>query len=294
MGKLADTANSESQSHQLEITTVTTAGPVLAWNANPEPDIVGYRLKYGTSSGVYSQILDVGNVTTATVPNLAPGTNYFFVLTAYNAFMESQPSNEVMWIAVTPTPTATPSPSPRQSPTPTPRPSPTPATPTPTPTPTPPQISISGNILTCAGLGLPSATITLTTMPPMTAVSDIAGNYNFNGIVPGGTYVATTAIPGLTPGNPSINIVDVLAAQRHFLGIVPLTGCQFLAGDVNADTLINTFDVVAIQRFFNAYTTATANVGKYRFIPASRAYLSINTNQTGQDYQALVFGDIIP
>jgi fibronectin type 3 domain-containing protein len=68
----------------------------LAWDANPEPDISGYRIHYGAVSGLYSGSLDVGNVTSAIVPDLIEATTYYFTVTAYNtAGLESLPSNEV-------------------------------------------------------------------------------------------------------------------------------------------------------------------------------------------------------
>lgn len=68
----------------------------LAWDPNPEPDVEGYRLHYGVASALYTESLDVGNVTSAIVPDLADATTYFFVVTAYNtAGLESLPSNEV-------------------------------------------------------------------------------------------------------------------------------------------------------------------------------------------------------
>jgi len=70
----------------------------LAWDASPSSDIAGYKLYYGTTSGSSSPPLDVGNVTTATVPNLNDATTYFFSVTAYNtAGLESQRSNEVSY-----------------------------------------------------------------------------------------------------------------------------------------------------------------------------------------------------
>jgi hypothetical protein len=72
-----------------------TGSVTLQWDPNSEPDLAGYHLLYGPSSGNYSQQIDVGNTTTATVSNLADGT-YFFAVTAYNtALAESLPSNEV-------------------------------------------------------------------------------------------------------------------------------------------------------------------------------------------------------
>jgi hypothetical protein len=66
----------------------------LAWDPNGEPDLLGYRLYYGTQSGVYDHIIDVGNVVTYTVTGLELGRTYFFAVTAYNGD-ESGYSNEV-------------------------------------------------------------------------------------------------------------------------------------------------------------------------------------------------------
>ena len=56
----------------------------LAWNPNPESDIAGYILHYGTESGNLSGWKNVGNVTTTTLDGLQPSTTYYFALQAYN------------------------------------------------------------------------------------------------------------------------------------------------------------------------------------------------------------------
>ena len=95
------------------------------------------------------------------------------------------------------------------------------------------------------------------------------------------------------PGSANINTVDVIATQRHFLNLgTPLSGCRLTAADVNGDTSVNTVDVIAIQRFFLGLSTGIANVGKYKFTPANRTYAGITTNQTAQNYDTLVFGDV--
>jgi hypothetical protein len=67
----------------------------LAWDANSETNLAGYKLYVGTSSGSYGAPVNVGNVTTHTVTGLASGT-YYFALTAYNSEgLESGFSNEV-------------------------------------------------------------------------------------------------------------------------------------------------------------------------------------------------------
>jgi len=89
----------------LALTLLLLAGPaahaiVLAWDPNEEPDVTGYRVHYGTASGQYSEIIDVGNATSAPIEDLLPGTTYFFAVTAYNSLnVESLPSDEIAYSA---------------------------------------------------------------------------------------------------------------------------------------------------------------------------------------------------
>lgn len=56
----------------------------IAWDANPPAEAIkGYKVYYGTATGSYTQIVDVG-VTTQIVLDLGPG-EYFLNVTAYNA-----------------------------------------------------------------------------------------------------------------------------------------------------------------------------------------------------------------
>ena len=61
------------------------AGSVtLAWDPNPEPEVTGYLLLYGTQPGVYTAQIDVGNHTQYSVLGIAGGT-YYFTVEAYTA-----------------------------------------------------------------------------------------------------------------------------------------------------------------------------------------------------------------
>ncbi len=69
---------------------------VLTWDANTEADLAGYRVYYGTSSRNYTQVIDVGKVTSYTLNQLQENQPYFFAVTAYDtAGNESGYSNEV-------------------------------------------------------------------------------------------------------------------------------------------------------------------------------------------------------
>jgi len=71
---------------------------VLAWDANTEPAVSGYKLYYGTATRTYGAPVGVGNVLTYTATGLADGQTFFFAVTAYDTFgNESGYSNEVTY-----------------------------------------------------------------------------------------------------------------------------------------------------------------------------------------------------
>ena len=70
----------------------------LAWDANTEPHLAGYRVYYGTASREYGidNSIDVGNTTTYRVDSLLEGVTYYIAVTAYDMYgNESDFSDEV-------------------------------------------------------------------------------------------------------------------------------------------------------------------------------------------------------
>jgi hypothetical protein len=97
----------------------------------------------------------------------------------------------------------------------------------------------------------------------------------------------------LAPTASGIDTLDTLAVHRHYLNITPLpAGCPLAAADVNGDSMITTLDALAIQRFYIGRTFGTASVGQHKFSPVSRSYPAISSDQTGQNYDALIVGDV--
>lgn len=65
----------------------------LAWNPSPSPEVTGYRVQYGPTSGAWPTVIEVGAATTARL-TLGPG-RYFVTIVAYSQTATSAPSNEV-------------------------------------------------------------------------------------------------------------------------------------------------------------------------------------------------------
>jgi hypothetical protein len=84
------------------LANVATLQPAIAatlhvsWASGKEADLSGYRLKYGTSPGQYSDTIEVGSSNSFDLDGLAVDQRYFLVVTALDwAGNESVPSAEV-------------------------------------------------------------------------------------------------------------------------------------------------------------------------------------------------------
>ena len=87
--------------HVIAITIVSVIGArsvdaaTLTWDRNPELDVRGYVIEYGTQSGNHSTSVDVGNVLTYAL-NPPSGQRYYIVVRAYNGNGVGPKSNEVL------------------------------------------------------------------------------------------------------------------------------------------------------------------------------------------------------
>ena len=57
----------------------------LAWDPNPEPEVAGYVIEFGSASRQYTQSVKVGKVTQWAMKGLAIGHTYYFAVRAYTA-----------------------------------------------------------------------------------------------------------------------------------------------------------------------------------------------------------------
>lgn len=95
-GGPTDSASSTgATAHSGPAVTLTWDPPTTNADGSPLTDLAGYKVHYGTATGAYTKTVDVHNVTTHRVEDLAPGT-YYFAVTAYDlSGNESDYSNEV-------------------------------------------------------------------------------------------------------------------------------------------------------------------------------------------------------
>jgi hypothetical protein len=70
----------------------------LVWDASPDPNVTGYRLVYGTQTGVYTDQVDVGSVVTYRPSGFDWSIKRYFAVLGYTSSgLTSSLSNEVTW-----------------------------------------------------------------------------------------------------------------------------------------------------------------------------------------------------
>jgi len=86
-----------------------TVNVTLGWNPSAASDIAGYYIYQGGASLSYTDQIDVGNVTDATVSGLTAGITYYFAVSAYDAAgLESTLSSEISYTPSVSTTTSSP------------------------------------------------------------------------------------------------------------------------------------------------------------------------------------------
>ena len=82
----------------MPFSTAYAASVDLEWDPNTEPQLVGYKIYWGTSSGNYAFSKNVGKTTVCTITGLDEGKTYYFAATAYDAAgTESDYSNQITY-----------------------------------------------------------------------------------------------------------------------------------------------------------------------------------------------------
>lgn len=165
------------------------------------------------------------------------------------------------------------------------------ATLTPTPTPTP--ATISGTV----AYGTPTASatkfiagvvLTASGTPSGMGTSDTSGNYLISGLG-AGPYTVT---PGKTGDVAGIASLDAARAAQFSAGLFSLTANQQIAADSSNNGTVSSFDAAQIARYSAGFNTNVGITGQWKFVPASRNYPSLSGNLSGENYDAILVGDV--
>jgi hypothetical protein len=85
---------------------------------------------------------------------------------------------------------------------------------------------------------------------------------------------------------------DAALVSRHVVGLETLNANQQAAARVSGNAVLSSFDAALIARWLVGFNDLKNQTGQWEFQPANRMYANVNTSQTGQNYSALLMGDV--
>ncbi|MFN0278159.1 MAG: choice-of-anchor Q domain-containing protein [Pyrinomonadaceae bacterium] len=88
-----------------------------------------------------------------------------------------------------------------------------------------------------------------------------------------------------------ISSFDSGRIAQYVAGIITLTGNQFIVADVSGNGTLSSFDAGQIARYV-AGLDNSGSTGNWIFVPVNRSYSSLTSNITGEDFIALLMGDV--
>lgn len=155
--------------------------------------------------------------------------------------------------------------------------------------------SVSGIITYGNAIGSPTprfvsnVLLSGTGTPNVSTTSDFpGGNYSLTGFG-AGSYTVTPTKTGSV--GASLTSFDAARVSQHVAGVNALTGNQLIVADVSGNGTLSSFDAGQIARYA-AGLPGSGSTATWIFTPANRTYASVTSNVKGQDYEALLMGEV--
>lgn len=119
------------------------------------------------------------------------------------------------------------------------------------------------------------------------------GAYTLSSLFTDGQYDVSLSKTGQANGITSFDATLVLRCVAAGSGCL-LSANQQIAADANNSGTVTSFDATLILRFVAAggSTANTAQVGKWKFIPAQRSYTLTTSSLSGENYDAVLIGEV--
>jgi hypothetical protein len=134
---------------------------------------------------------------------------------------------------------------------------------------------------------VPNVTLTAAGTPQVIAATDSLGAYSLSGLS-GSNYTVTPTKTGDVNG---IDSLDAARIQQHLVGLITLTPNQLIAADTDGNGVVNSLDAARIQQYL-VQIPAQNIIGEWKFAPADKQYNPVSGNLSGEDYQAILVGDV--
>lgn len=117
------------------------------------------------------------------------------------------------------------------------------------------------------------------------------GQYTLSGMGAGAYTVTPSKSGGIAPGGLTITGFDSSQIAQHVVNLITLNATQLQVADVSGAGGVTSFDAALIARWA-AGLSGYGSTGTWFFTPANRSYANVNSDYTGEDYVALLMGDV--
>ncbi|MBK8464675.1 MAG: hypothetical protein IPL32_02485 [Chloracidobacterium sp.] len=114
------------------------------------------------------------------------------------------------------------------------------------------------------------------------------GNYSITGFGTGSYTVTPSKTGGI---NAAITSFDAAKIALHVAGTTVLTGNPLIVADVSGNGSISSFDAGQVARYA-AGVPGSGSAATWIFSPANRNYAAVTSNVKGEDFVALLMGDV--
>jgi hypothetical protein len=153
------------------------------------------------------------------------------------------------------------------------------------------EYSISGSV-TYYGGSNPAVSDVIMTLSGQESGADTtnAGNYSFSGLWSGYNYTVTPSKTN-TSNSSAVTAMDASEVLQHIVGTDTLNTNQQTAGEVSDNGSLSAYDAALILRYAVGKITHF-DAGDWTFTPGSTNYTPLNSNQTSQNYTAILYGDV--
>ncbi|MBX7053579.1 MAG: hypothetical protein K1X36_01400 [Pyrinomonadaceae bacterium] len=115
----------------------------------------------------------------------------------------------------------------------------------------------------------------------------LTGAYSFGGFGPG-SYVVT---PAKSSDVYAITGFDSALIAQHVVSLISLNSVQLLAADVSGNNIVTGFDAALIAQWV-VLIPNLGSTGTWKFVPPSRSYVEMAPDQTGENYSAILMGEV--
>lgn len=136
-------------------------------------------------------------------------------------------------------------------------------------------------------VNVPNVTLNAPGAPNVSGSTNLLGNYSLNGFGPG----AYTVTPSKTGNVNGITAYDSALIAQHVVNLITLNPTQLIAADVSQSNTVTSFDAALIAQYV-VLIPNIGNTGTWKFSPVSRFYANVEANYAGDNYGAILMGEV--